>query len=768
VTEGFARQLRAVKDASGRSLRDLERMLHVSNSSLSRYLSGQSLPPWPVVVALCRVAGRDPRPLRPLWEDTKRGSLHSSGPAAPARNDLPLDAQGFSGRRDEVAAVLAMTSTARLVAIDGMAGVGKTALAVHLAHRLTSLYPDGQLFLDLHGFTPGHDPVPPGEALRMLLAALGVAATRVPDGTEERAALWRSELAFRRAIAVLDNAADAAQVLPLLPGAGPSLVIITSRRRMVALADAHAISLDVLPPGDAAELFAAAVGDARADKSPVTAEVLRQCGHLPLALRVAAARMRHRPAWTASTLVDRLRDGDFGTEAVFAMSTRQLDPAQRRMFRLIGLVPTADVDAHAASALSGMPFDNARAVLDDLVDAHLLQEAVPHRYRQHDLIRGYARSLASTEDSADNLRQAIRRLFDFYLATATAAIAITYPELSRLRVRRPAPDCSAVRFESHDQAITWLDTERANLLSVAESAADHGEPAHAAALSSVLYPYLDAHALHAEALVLSTEALRATRALADTAGEAEALLDCVTMNWRQGRHGEAEDRCRRALAIERASGNEYGEARALNGLANVCYARREYDAALEYFTSALTRFQRVHDRLYEAVVLGNLGVLYASLGRLDLAESQHRRALAIHRETGSRGGQATALTNLGHVHVLQGKYEEARSCYHQALDTNRELGYASGEADDLNGLGQLARLTGDSARAIHDHTEALAIAQDVGNQHEWARALEGLARAHWELGHTALAHEHAVNAHERYVLMGSPEADDLAELLALH
>ncbi|WEP00482.1 helix-turn-helix domain-containing protein [Streptomyces sp. FXJ1.172] len=386
-----------MRDRTGRSLRELAQEINVSSSSLSRYFSGQAVAPWPVVVALCRVAGRDPRPLGEMWERAK-DAPRADGAATPVpavRNDLPHDITAFTGRRDELAELLAAAREATVVAIDGMGGVGKSALAVHAAHLLTADFPGGQLYLDLHGFTPGREPVEPAEALRVLLAALGLPPGGIPEGVAERAALWRSELATRRAIVVLDNAVDADHVRDLLPGAGRSFAVITSRRRMVHLDGARPLSLDVLPPQEAARLFVASAGGTRPGD---VGEVLRRCGNLPLAIRVAAARLRHRPSWTLDTLVERLREGELAVADVFGMSLRQLDAAQRRMFGLLGLVPGDDIDAYGAAALAGIPLANARALLEDLVDVHLLQEPAAGRYRMHDLLRQAARAEAAAAD----------------------------------------------------------------------------------------------------------------------------------------------------------------------------------------------------------------------------------------------------------------------------------------------------------------------------------------------------------------------------------
>ncbi|MEU1407890.1 helix-turn-helix domain-containing protein [Streptomyces sp. NPDC005728] len=423
----LAGQLRQLRDLTGRSLRELARDVRGSSSSLWRYFSGQAVPPWPTVVALCKAAGRDPRAMREVWERAKEGPRTSTAATAPVRNDLPHDITSFTGRREALTALLGAARNTTMVAIDGLGGVGKTALAVHGAHLLTADFPGGQLYLDLHGFTPGREPVEPAEALRVLLAALGVPPGRIP----ERAALWRSELAARRAIVLLDNAADADHVRDLLPGAGKCFVVITSRRRMVELDGVQPISLDVLPTQEAAELFVESAGGARPGD---VGEVLRRCGNLPLAVRVAAARLRHRPAWTLDTLVDRLREGELAVSDVFEMSLRQLDSAQRRMFGLLGLMPGEDIDAYGAAALAGIPPANARSLLEDLVDVHLLQEPAAGRYRMHDLLRQAARA----EDAAADPGPAIARLGDYHLSGMLAA-----EEVIELVVT-PVPDAAGV------------------------------------------------------------------------------------------------------------------------------------------------------------------------------------------------------------------------------------------------------------------------------------------------------------------------------------
>jgi transcriptional regulator with XRE-family HTH domain len=448
--ERLVAQLAQIKDLSGLSLRALAQQAGLSSSSLSRYLTGRLVPPWDAVVALCRAISRDPRPLRPIWaEATKAGAA-----PPPRRNDLPADLIDFTGREAEHTLVGELLRTAGAVAIDGMGGVGKTSLAVHVAHRLAPTYPDGGLYLDLHGFTPGQQPLEPQAALGRLLGALDI--THPPAGAEERAALWRSELSRRRVLVVLDNAVDAEQVRPLLPGAGKSAVLITSRSRLVSLDGVPPVSLAPLADGDAAHLFGRAAGLTLTEEEAVS-QVLRQCGGLPLALRMAGARLRHRPGWTIAVLAERLRDNAGRFDSVFGMSLQQLDSDQRRVFRLLGVLPGADFDAAAAGALADMSPGRVDAVLEELVDAHLVQELSPGRYRMHDLIRQYAADIAADEEPL--AEAALHRVLNHYLAQAVAHDR-TLPSPHR---RQPSPGDPA-------KAMAWFDLEYVNLIACFDAA----------------------------------------------------------------------------------------------------------------------------------------------------------------------------------------------------------------------------------------------------------------------------------------------------------
>lgn len=413
----LVRRLCRLKDESGRSLRELERATHASNSALSRYLSGQASPPWSVVVALCKEAGRDPRPLRPLWEEAcearKLRNTPTGGKAvrgkvaagagtsagareqAPAsatrrRNDLPRDTPSFTAREAELAELTRLARAGRAVAVDGMGGAGKTALAVRAAHALAEEFGDCQIFLDLHGFTPGREPLAPDEALRRLLGALDVPEGRIPAGVEERAALWRSELAGRRTVLVLDNARGAEQVRPLMPGAGAHAVIVTSRRRLVDLDGAEPLTVGCLAPREAAALFHALLdgpggadggtpepGRAAADPRAVDA-LMARCAWHPLAIRMTAARLKHRPQWTVGTLDALPREVLEAVREIRDGSLAVLSEAHRGLYAAIlergedAVVPTTDAPVAT---------DDDTRLLEDLVDLHLLEYVDAHRYR---------------------------------------------------------------------------------------------------------------------------------------------------------------------------------------------------------------------------------------------------------------------------------------------------------------------------------------------------------------------------------------------------
>ncbi|MBN6056160.1 tetratricopeptide repeat protein [Nonomuraea sp. RK-328] len=773
----LAAQLRRLQELSGLGVRALAKDAGLSSSSLSRYLNGQTVPPWPAVIALCRLVKRDPRPLRPLWERSSNPlpappKASRQVPPQP-RNDLPRDVPDFTGREAQLAAVLAAVDGHRVVAVDGMAGVGKTCLAVHAAHRLATRYPDAQLYVDLHGFTEGRPPLDPDSALRALLGALGVPSERVPqEGIEQLAACWRSELARRRVVVVLDNAADADQVRPLLPGAGPSVALITSRNRLLGLEEVPPVSLDVLSPQESAELLARASGDpsgpdGRLARDPeATAEVLRLCGHLPLALRLAAARLRHRPGWTVGVLVDRMAEGASEFDTAFAMSVRQLDRAQARLFRLLGLLPGASFDEYVAAALADIPLRSARTMLEDLLDAHLVQQPTPGGYRLHDLVHQHARRTTEERDSPAERGRALGRVLDYYVHAAAAADA-AMPFVSAGRAASAGPPPAALpRFTDKNAALAWLVAEYGNLIGVFETAAATGADAHVCELPRFLRAYFARRCGTTHLNVLFERSLAAAERLGDPLQLAEAHSDLGFARYNAGRMAEAtaayeaagrllsqaedaraqaelamrrgylswdEGRVEEPLELFRLAGKLYGTAGDVTGSAHAAAAEAWAMLQLGHRDEAAQRAREVLDIPHTdpawpptLTARITLGVAIAPEEPDEATEHLHQ-ALALAREDRHLNNQAWCLNCLGVALRQMGRYEEALASHREAFALLDELFEEHWKIRFLNGYGETCRLAGLPEEALRLHREALELAPRLGYRYEEAQAHEGIA-----------------------------------------
>ncbi|GIG61081.1 XRE family transcriptional regulator [Longispora fulva] len=739
-------------------------------------------------------------------------------PAAPAPVEarsvprlLPYDVPDFTGRSAEVARLGALAArsatTVVISAIDGMAGVGKTATAVHVAHSLAGRFPDGQLFIDLHGFTAGRTPVAPGAALASLLRALGVPDAQIPTELDERAALWRDELADRRVLVVLDNAANAAQVRPLIPGTKGSLVLITSRRRLATVDGAVPVSLDVLSEEDAHALFVGIVGDRARAEPGATAEVLGLCGCLPLALRIAAARLAHRDRWTVAHLAERLRAerhrlaefavDDQDVSAVFQLSYADLVPEQQRLFRLLGTHPGPDVDVYAAAALAGVQHRVAEDLLDGLVDAHLLTQRTAGRYTMHDLLRFYAADLAGTAERHD----ALTRLFDHYRYTASRAMDVYDTQDAHRRPPVPPSGSPTPELADGAAAVVWLDAERANLMAVAGHAAAHGWLEHTADLSLLLTRYLDTGSHYLEAETLHRLALGGT----DQAKRGKSLSFLGITCWRRGRYAEAYEHFRlsmiiagevgdrssegnvlnnmgvvlvrlgrydeaiahheRAMVIAREVGEPVAEARNLSNIAIVHKRLGRYPEALREQRAALEIFRRVGSRTAEGITLQNLANLCRILKRYPEALIHYGRSLEIALEYGDRGGEANALDGVGMVHLEQGRLDQALDHFTRGLELAREVGERYQEMNLLNGLGETLSASGEHRRALLRFDAAHAIASELGERAEQARAHRGLGHAHRALGETEDARLNLKEALALYTELGVPEVQAVREAL---
>jgi DNA-binding SARP family transcriptional activator len=500
-----------------------------------RLAEDQGLDPPPKLQQLeLAILRGQPAPAEPVTRPTPASA--PTGPRHHMPRHLPAPPQMFTGRIVELANLEKIhdASTVVITAIDGMAGVGKTALAVHAAHQMVDRYPDGQLFIDLHGYTHGLAPVEPGAALDRLLRSLGVAGERIPAGLDERAGLYRSRLADQRMVIVLDNAATESQVAPLLPGAPGCVVLVTSRRRLAGLDHTHTLSLDTLPSAEAVALFSGSVSEPRLAGQPpeVLTELVELCGRLPLAIRIAAARLRSHPAWDLAYLVRRLRDqqhrlveleaGQRSLTVALDPSYQDLDADLQRTYRLLGLHPGADIDAYAAAALVDCALPAAGRLLEQLLEAHLLEELVPGRYRFHDLTRAHAAHTAAGDETEHAARRAVDRLLDYYRHAAAVAIDAAYPCERERRPQVPPVRTPVPVLSDPASALGWLDGELANLLAVARYVTEPGRPVHLLHLSTILHRHLRSRGLYHDARSLHQHALTTARATGNQAAEMDA------------------------------------------------------------------------------------------------------------------------------------------------------------------------------------------------------------------------------------------------------
>jgi tetratricopeptide (TPR) repeat protein/transcriptional regulator with XRE-family HTH domain len=728
-----------------------------------------------------------------------------------APRQLPADVAAFVGRTRELAFVdeAGDGGAVRVTVIDGMAGIGKTALAVHAAHRVASRFPDGDLFMDLHGHTQGVAAAEPAETLARLLEVLGVPGEAIPQDVNDRAALYRTMLADRKMLIVLDNAADEAQVRPLLPGSGSSLVLITSRRRLVGLDEARAISVDVLPVADAVALFTRTAGEERVAGAPreTLTEVVRRCGLLPLAIRLAAARLKAHPAWSVEHLLERLEAhqrllselhaGRRSITAALDLSYRELTAAEQRAYRLLALHPGVDIAPDAAAALLSTTVARAATLLDRLLEIHLLQEPNPGRYRFHDLIRAHGAERAADEEPEADRRAAMTRLLDHYSRAASAAMDLLYPDEADTRPRLPSGTGS---MSDASAATAWLDTELANLLALAQYAAEHDFPQHVQHLSATLHRPLRGRGRYAEAEALHARALSAARALGDRTGEMEALLELGEIHSVSSRYEAAVEVTMSALKIARAIGHEAGELRALYGLGVSAGSRGQYAQAVEYYTQALEIARTIGHRTGELDALigfGNahramgereqavdalvraLGIARAighriselralnGLGRIHLGANDYRsatdcftRALDLARSTGHRLGELSGLTALGSLHRSRGRHELARDCYRQVLDIAREIGNRNWQFEAIHGMGRLQHDSGRPDQALESHRKALDLASDLGQRSDQARAHDGLACAYATLGRHDQARHHWSQALAILAALGTDRTEE--------
>ncbi|MET8120171.1 BTAD domain-containing putative transcriptional regulator [Micromonospora sp. NPDC005189] len=685
---------------------------------------------------------------------------------APVRS-LPRAIGDFTGRQETLARLVKeVEDGARIQLIDGMAGSGKTTLAVHVATALADNYPDAQLYLDLHGHSE-RTPLTPAAAVATLLRQLGVPAERVPANPEDRLALWRTELAGRRVLVVLDNAATADQVAPLLPNGSQCLILITSRRRLVGVDEGRPSSLPVLDADEAVELLGRVAGVDRVAAEPEAAtEVARRCGHLPLAIRLAGARLAHRPHWRIADLAERLtsrRDplaeleaGERSVARAFALSYAQVSPAAQRAFRLLGLHPGVRFDTPVAAALTELPLPETQDLLDELVDAHLVEETEPGRYRLHDLVREYARTLVAEPERADERRGGIERLLDHHLHVATAIARER--ELSSLHtlivVAEPLrPDLVTLVAA---QGRAWLDENLAAWTALVRLAETEGFPRYCWQLARACwYAQFEGGRLD-ELIETHTIGLRAAEELGDDRAVATMLNYLASAHYRLGDFPESIRVMERSLGIFSQLGLRHEHRKTLGNLGSAYAANFQFRQARECYDAAWTLATRMRDKVALANELNNVTMTLLLWGRHDEALRTARRHLGIAREIGDPRRIGNALGHLGMVRHRMGDVAPAGRLLRVALRFKRELGTRFGEGEVLNEIATMEREAGRPERAADLHRAALVAMTEVGDRIAQCGSRNLLARAILDQGDVTSA----LNLHRQVLAdatkLGSP------------
>jgi tetratricopeptide (TPR) repeat protein len=703
------------------------------------------------VTAIVQVLHPDPR-YTAQWQQALQAVAGERRAAAQVSvsSTLPPELPLFTGRAAELSRLrdaLTADGPVAVATIEGMAGVGKTQLAVRAARLLRY---DRTLFVNLRGFDPdpGHPPADPVAVLDGFLRLLGVQASNIPHDLAACRRLYHARLAGTRTLIVLDNAADHEQVRALLPAAPGCAVLVTSRRNLDALNPAVSLTLAVFGRPEALRFLTDEVGAAAVrDEPDAAARITELCGRLPLALGLIAAQVRAKPGWSladhAEWLEERRRAGrlDDGVALALDRSYRNLDDDRQRLLRLVALHPAEDFDAYAAAALTGGDLDTVRTGLRQLCDDHLVQLAGDDRYTQHDLIRVHAAERAHEEERPAARRAALDRLLDHYLATTVEAMKILYPTGADRRPRAPDTTTAAPALTGPAAASAWLSAEHFTLMAVAAHAADRGWPTHSSRLAEVLFRHL-LNTSYRDLLAVNDHAAAAARSIGDSRAEATALSAMGVAYTNMGRKEPAADRLQRSAELFRTINDVRGQAHAVMNLANLDFYHRGPASSMAYYEKALALYREADDRVGEARALHNLGYNQGTLGNFAEAIDFLVHGLAVHKEVGDLDGVAKALTNTADIEVRSGRLDEAREHCLEALALCRRLDNRSVEADALDTLGLVHTRLGDPDRAIEFHEQALTIKREVGDRVSEADVLNGLGEATRTAGRltSAVAH----------------------------
>ena len=685
-----------------------------------------------------QILAADPELLAPAAGAAAADTSGSAGPAPPLPAQLPHRVPDFTGRDAELARLDALAAGDRggpetavvITAIAGTAGVGKTALAVHWAHQIRHLFPDGQLYVNLRGFDPSGPAMVPAEAIRGFLDAFGVTPAQIPTRLEAQAGLYRSLLAGRRVLVVLDNAADEGQVRPLLPGSPDCLVIVTSRNEMAGLIvteGAHPVVLDVLATGEARQLLARRLGEGRvAAEEEAAGDIIALCARLPLALMLVAARAATHPGFGLSALagelaaaggsLDAFDSGEAATNvrAVFSWSYQRLTEPGQRLFRLLGVHPGPDIAAPAVASLAAMPAAQVRPALAELARSHLVTERFPGRFAFHDLLRAYAAELAQAADGDEDRLAARRRVLDHYLHTACRADQLLNPHHDRpFTLAGPSPGVTPESPAGQKEALAWFEAEHAVLLAALRRSA--GFDTHAWQLAWALASYFEYQGHYRDWRSTQTAALEASRRLGDKTAQALSHDLLARALVRLGRYDQAYAHLQNALALFEELGDLAGQADTHRSLTWVLDLQGRYDEAVPHAQQALALFRAAGHHAGEGRSLNAVGWFHARHGDYDEALRCCQQALDLQQQIGDRFGQAETYDSLGYAHRHLGHHDEAIACYQQAISLYGEFGDRYNEADSLVYLGDAYHDFGEARSARIAWQHALAILEQFGH-----------------------------------------------------
>ncbi len=698
-------------------------------------------------------------------------------PAQAAPPDtLPPETAEFVGRDRELGLLTGEQGGIPGVAIiEGMPGVGKTALAVRVARLVSGRYPDGTLYLNLHSNDPGSPSLDPAEALHRLLEMMSVPAAQIPETVGERTALWRAQLSRRRAVVILDDAAGHDQIGPLLPVTSRCLILITTRRRLPDFGG-RSLILDVLPAGEAVTLFRRIIGESRAADADQIAAAVELSGRLPLAIQLTASRIARVGPPGLGGLIDELshspaRLGDTGVAgldtpeviAAFDLSYRALEPDHQQFFRRLGISPCASFSLLAAAALGGGTLAEAEKALVALLDYHLLTQTPGGQFRFHDLIHGYAATRATEDDSGAEQRQAVSRLLDYYLHTADLADRVLHP----LRRRGPAPvtqvPAGSPALGTQEDAAGWLESEWRNILQAARYAGRHEWKHKCADLIDLLTDFMEIRAYWDEAAAAHALALQASRDIAAPARIARAALALSAVRQQTGQHEAAIPLAEEAAAIYRSLADRSGEAGALDQMGQAHQRTARSREALAYFSEARMLYRAAADPRGVADTLSHSGIACWFLGRYPEASASMREALSLYRAVGDRRGEAKAHNNLGPVHLSSGHHRDALDAYQKSLQIFREIGGPQNEAILHHNIGGVHRYKGSYEEALAACRRALTIYRDIGDLPHEAEVLNDIGAIY----QSAACYDEALVHHERARLIADDTGNLSQQLVAL-